>query len=110
MGTARRFAAALGLITFVTVLAFGIYEGAEVNWVLTRGLIALVIFGVIGYVLGLVGAGLAADAADGELRRKMQLDALRRRTLEEARAKAAKEKEAAASAQAGAAQAGSPQP
>ena len=70
MGTARRFAAALGIIVFVFVLGFGIYNGTELETVLVRGLLALVIFSVIGFACGLIGATIAQDSAANEKMRK----------------------------------------
>ena len=70
MVTARRFAAALAIISFVYVLGFGIYNGTELETVLVRGLLALAIFSVVGFACGLIGATIAEDSAANEKMRK----------------------------------------
>ncbi len=75
MGTARRTAAALGIIAFVYVGAAGVVQQASVEWVLARALIALASFAAFGWVVGLIGAAVARDAAAGE--RQRRIDAAR---------------------------------
>ena len=70
MATARRTAAALGIIAFVYVGAAGVVQGSSAEWVLLRALIALVAFAAVGYAVGLVGAAVVRDAADGERKRR----------------------------------------
>lgn len=71
MGTARRTAAALGILAFVYVGAAGVVQQASAEWTLTRALIALAAFAAFGWVVGLIGAAVARDAAAGERRRKI---------------------------------------
>ncbi|HUW58471.1 MAG TPA: hypothetical protein VMZ92_17685 [Planctomycetota bacterium] len=92
MATARRFAATLGIIAFVFVAGFGWWQGADVNWVLLRGLLALIIFAVLGFVTGLIGAAIAKDSANEELKRKMLAEQVKRKRVQEART--AREKQA----------------
>ena len=74
MATARRTSAALGIIAFVFVGAFGACQGSELDWVLLRALVALVVFAIFGYVVGLVGGAIAQDAAAGELKRRIRAE------------------------------------
>ncbi len=83
MGTARRFAAALAIISFVYVLGFGIYNGTELETVLVRGLLALVIFSVVGFACGLIGATIAQDSAASEKMRKDVAERMRRKLAAE---------------------------
>ena len=83
MATARRFAAALGIIAFVFVAAFGVWRGNELDAVLLRALVSLVLFAALGFVTGLVGAAVANDAANQEMiRRKRAEEEQRRRQAE----------------------------
>ncbi len=69
---ARRFAAALGLIAFVFVVGFGLWQGSQLEWVLLRALIALILFAALGYVLGFIGAAVANDSARSEVKRRIE--------------------------------------
>ena len=86
MATARRFAATLGIIAFVFVAGFGLWERSELDWVLLRALLALIMFTVLGFVAGLIGAAIARDSANAELRRKVAAEQMRQKRLEEERA------------------------
>lgn len=86
MATARRFAAALGIISFVFVAGFGLWRGSEVDWVLLRALLALIVFSVFGFLVGLVGAAIANDSADTELREKIEAEKATRQRRQEERA------------------------
>ena len=108
MATARRTAAALGIIAFVFVGALGLWQGAELDWVLLRGLLALICFAVFGFVVGHIGAAIASDAAAGELRRRVQAETVKQRRSEAERA--AREKETPENQASRQAPAGAPAP
>ena len=93
MATARRFAATLGIIAFVFVAGFGWWEGSELNWVLLRALLALIMFAVLGFVTGLIGAAIARDSANEELKRKVVAEQDRRRRAQKERAAREKQSE-----------------
>jgi predicted lipid-binding transport protein (Tim44 family) len=81
MATARRTAAALGILAFVYAAVAGWAQGATLEWTLERALIALACFAAFGFVVGHVGAAVARDAAAGERSRKV--DAARRAARDE---------------------------
>ena len=72
MATARRFAAALGMIAFATVTGFGIWHHSSLEWVLVRALAALVLFSAVGYVIGWMGGAVARESAVSEAKRRLE--------------------------------------
>lgn len=85
MGTARRFGAALGMIAFVVVAAAGIIQQSSLNWVLLRALVALILFTVVGFIVGLIGARLVQEVADKKLAQRVAAEGERLRAENEAR-------------------------
>jgi hypothetical protein len=85
LATARRFAAALGLIAFVFVTGFGMWHGSRLEWVLLRALLALILFSVLGFVTGLIGAALARNSAGSEVQRKLEAEKAKRKREKEQR-------------------------
>ncbi len=69
MATARRFAAAMGLIAMVVVCVGGIWRGTSLEGTLLRALVALVGFSLVGYLCGLLGAAIMKDAVKTEVAR-----------------------------------------
>jgi len=86
VATARRFAAALGIIAFVFVAGFSAWQGNELDTSLVRALVALVMFAALGFVVGLIGSALVSDSADGEVARKAVAERLMKKKQQEERA------------------------
>ena len=85
MGTARRFGAALGIISFAFVAAAGIAQRSALQWVLLRALVALILFTVVGFIVGLIGARLVQEVADKKLAQKIVAEGERLRAENEVR-------------------------
>jgi len=86
VATARRFAAALGILAFVFVAGFSAWQGNELDASLLRALVALVMFAVLGFMVGLIGAAVVNDAADSEVRRKAIAEKMQRQKQQQERA------------------------
>ena len=69
MATARRFALAMGLTAFAVVCVIGIWRQSALESTLLKALVALVLFAVMGYVCGMVGAAIMKEAVKTELKR-----------------------------------------
>ena len=93
MGTARRFAAALGIISFAFVAVTGIAQQSSLEWVLLRALVALILFTVVGFIVGLIGARLVQEVADKKLAQKVVAEGERLRAENEALKKKKEEEE-----------------
>jgi hypothetical protein len=78
MATARRFAAALGMIAFAWVTGFGIVHASRLEWVLLRALAALVLFSALGYLIGWMGAAVAKESATREIERRIEAEESKR--------------------------------
>jgi NhaP-type Na+/H+ or K+/H+ antiporter len=78
MATARRFAAALGMIAFAWVTGFGIIHASRLEWVLLRALVAMGLFSALGYVIGWLGAAVARESAAREIERRVDAEESKR--------------------------------
>ena len=84
MAAARRFAATLGFIAFAFVAVLGVWRQAEVDWVLLRAFLALIVFSVVGFIAGFVASALIRHSADDELRRRAESEGQPREGVGEA--------------------------
>jgi len=93
VATARRFAAALGIIAFVFVAGFSAWQGNDLNASLLRSLVALVMFAALGFVTGLIGSAIVNDSADSEVKRKALAEKMREKRIQAERAAREKREE-----------------
>ena len=103
MTTARRFSATLGIIAFVFVAGFAVWQGNDLDRALLRALVALVMFAALGYVTGLVGSAIVNDCADGEVRRKARAEEMKRKRAQSQRSTRERREDEEGPANAGAA-------
>lgn len=68
---ARQYAGILGTLAFVTVIARALVEGGGEVSVMQTATLAMVVFALVGAVVGRLAAFLVDDAARGRLMREM---------------------------------------
>lgn len=77
MATARRFAAVLGLVAIAVVFVSGMWRGANLEVTLFRGLVALLLFALIGYGCGWLGSLIVKESVASEVDRARKAEQAR---------------------------------